>query len=194
MCRVHFTKLDWFLYKHDGNDTIQLDAIQSIGVFGLWDQPRTIMTWNDVVEKNLSWRYMRHKLGLTAAQLKTIQPDKSEWIQRINLTLHDLPDMCVFPINPFEDLGADLAEVWSMRWSISALVRMGVTYEQMKQRGLSPQMMSYFQIPLTGWIDLKFDVSNVEALTCAEVQAIFGVEKEELVSVMKSTLTHGCIT
>jgi hypothetical protein len=186
--------LQWFLYKHLRNHTIELDAIQSIAVFGLWDQPRTILTWNDIVERNFSWCFMRQQLGLTAAQLKKIQPEKREWIQRINLTLHDLPDMCVFPVNPFEDLGADLAEVWSMRWSIATLARMGVTYEQMKQRGLSPQMMSYFQIPLTGWIDLKFGVSHVEALSCVEIQNIFGVEKEELLSVMSSTLVHESVT
>ena len=169
---------------------MEIDAVQSIKVFGLWDQPRTVLTWSDVLERNFSWCYMRHHLGFTATQLKKLQSDKREWIQRINLTLHDLPDMSVFPINPFEDLGADLAEVWSMRWSIAVLVRMGVTYDQMRQRGLSPQMMSYFQIPLTGWIDLRFDLAHAEALADKDVQAIFGVEKQELICAMKSTLPN----
>ncbi len=58
-----------------------------------------------------------------------MQPDPVEWVHRASITLQDLPDMVCFPVNPFLHLHADLAEVWSMRWSADTLKQFEVTFE-----------------------------------------------------------------
>jgi hypothetical protein len=49
----------------------------------LWlvEQPILSLTWNDVKQQHFTWRQLR-ALGLEAAQLKRLQPDKHEWLQR----------------------------------------------------------------------------------------------------------------
>ena len=135
---------------------MQVTPLQSIQIFGLWDQPRTMVCWENLKALNMSWRRIRTELGFTVEQLQKIQPDKREWVQRGALTLHDLPEMVVFPVNPFVDLNADLGEVWSMRWPADMLADMGVTYEQMQRRGLNPKFMEHLNFSVGGWHLLKF--------------------------------------
>jgi hypothetical protein len=45
------------------------------------EQPILSLTWNDVKQQHFTWRQLR-ALGLEAAQLKRLQPDKHEWLQR----------------------------------------------------------------------------------------------------------------
>ena len=52
-------------------------------------------------------------------------------MHHVSITLADLLDMTCFPVNPFEHLHADLAEVWSMRWSADELNQLHVTFEQL---------------------------------------------------------------
>lgn len=161
---------------------IEVSAQQSLRIFGLWDQPRTLCTWADIKALGLSWRELRTDLGLLAEELHRLQPDKKEWISRGRLTLHDLPDMTCFPINPFEDLGADLGEVWSMRWSLAELAGMAVTYEQMRASGITTQIMQWFDWPLSAWVELGFSAEHVDG---EEMAAIFGLPAHELRRILR---------
>jgi hypothetical protein len=160
---------------------MQVTPAQSIKIFGWWQQPRRMASWENLKALHLSWRRLRAELGFTAEQLYSIQPDKREWIARGALTLHDLPDMLMFPINPFVDLNADLAEVWSMRWPADLLADMGVTYEQMQRRGLNPQFMQHLNYSVGGWHLLKFSSQHIDE-TWSEQQCmrLFQVSKDEL--------------
>ena len=130
---------------------MEINALQSIRLFGLWEQPRCIVNWDDLKALRHSWRTLRTQYEFSAMDLQCIQPDKAEWILRGQLTLHDLPDMLVFPINPYTDMGADIGEVWGMRWPVELQVMMGVTYSHMHSRGMTPEIMSYFNFPLSQW-------------------------------------------
>jgi hypothetical protein len=107
---------------------MKLTPKQSILIFGWFDQPREHMNWDDVKTKSLSWHELRLQYNFTAEELHTLQPDKEEWMKRGQLTLHDVLDMNVFPVNPFDDMRADLAEVWNMHWSPEALASMKISY------------------------------------------------------------------
>jgi hypothetical protein len=120
--------------------------------------------------------------------LKTIQPDKSEWILRGQLTLHDLPDMLVFPVNPYTDMCADIGEVWSMGWPVELQIMMGVTYSQMHTRGLTPQIMSYFNFPLSQWQALQFTQRDAENITEHDVHQIFSITKKELLTITQQVV------
>ena len=163
-----------------------------MAIFGWWAQPRTVVAWDDVKKMNMHWRQLRTELGFTSEQLARLQPDKSEWVKRCALTLHDMPDMLVFPVNPFTDLGADIAEVWSMRWSIDLLAQMGVTVAQMRARGLSPQIMQHFAVPLSGWQKLGLCAQDVESWSDDDVDAVFNLDRDELSSILQHYTAVKC--
>ena len=133
-----------------------------------------------------SWRQLRKEYNFSPQDLQRIQPDKKEWIQRGALTLHDLPEMTIFPINPFTDLGADIAEVWSMHWSVDTLAEMNVSFADMRNRGLSAQIMQHFSIPLSGWLKLKMDVSDLEQMDNDEIDSVFQLDRQEIQNIISS--------
>mgnify|MGYP001083737978 FL=1 len=162
---------------------MQIDAYQSVNIYGWWAQPRLTLAWEDIKQKGFSWRQLR-ELGFGAEQLKTLQPDKTQWIQRGGLQLTDITDMQVFPVNPLTDFRADLAELWNLKCSPDQLVLMGVTYTQLLQRGLNPQIMFYFNFSLSDWMQLGMLASDVEMITPQDCSAVFGLDKSELLQIV----------
>ena len=158
-----------------------MSARQSIQIFGLWDQPRVIVTWDDFKERELSWYDLRNKYGFHAEQLKRIQPRKEEWVMRGQIKLFDVLDMRCFPVNPFTDLGADLAEVLSMKWTAREMSEMDMTYAQMLERGLTPSVMRHFHFALSGWMELGLQEQHV---TTQESADVFGMGLDECRSVL----------
>ena len=164
---------------------MELSALQSIRVFGLFDQPRRIFTWDDVKHRCLTWSILLERYMFTALELHTLQPDKSEWVKRGALTLHDMLDMTVFPLNPISDMHADLAELWSMQWTVEELVRMDVTFSQIKMCGLNHRIMMHFGFPLSAWSKLGFDGLAALAMQNDELLLLFGIDQAEVVSILE---------
>ena len=165
---------------------MEISPLQSIRIFGFWQsQPRQFIKWKDILEHNLTWKHLRNAIGLQASDLKALQPDKDEWIRRGGVTLFDLPDMKVFPVNPFTDLKADLAEVWAMRWSADTMAEIGITYEQMLSRGLSADIMARLQMPLSSWQALQMKTEHLEKLSDGDVQRIFHLPRAEVLLIFE---------
>jgi hypothetical protein len=161
---------------------MKIDTYQSIRIYGWFSQLRFTLAWEDVNQKGLSWRQMR-EMGFKVEDLKNIQPDKTEWIQRGGLQLTDLNDMIVFPVNPITDFRADLAELWNMQCTPEELTSMGVTFEQLKSRGLNPPIMSCFGWTLTTWVDLGLHRNDIEIMSNDECMRVFSIDKQELMSI-----------
>ena len=49
---------------------IRISARQSIAIFGLWDQPRHVLEWQDVTARNLTWRTLRDVMEFETAHLQ----------------------------------------------------------------------------------------------------------------------------
>jgi len=163
---------------------MELSARESIRFFGLWDQPRTILAWEDVKSRCLSWRSLRQDYGFSRANLVLLQPDKNEWIKRGALTLHDMLDMSIFPINPISDLHADLAEIWSMKWTSDQMKLMHITYAQMKRNGLNVPIMQHFGFSLLAWSSLNFDERDVVAMSENDCTSLFGLPVKEVQEIL----------
>lgn len=163
---------------------MELSARESIRFFGLWDQPRTVLAWEDVKSRCLSWKTLREEFAFSGAKLQQLQPDKVEWIKRGALTLHDMVDMSIFPVNPISDLHADLAEVWSMHWSCDQMRLMGITYAQMKRNGLNAPIMQHFGFSLLSWASLQLDARDIDALHDNDCLTLFGLPKHEVHSIL----------
>jgi hypothetical protein len=43
----------------------------------------------------------------------------------------------MLPVNPFMHLHANSSEVWSMGWSEEVLKNLGVTYDQLRSKGMN---------------------------------------------------------
>lgn len=158
---------------------MKIDSYQSVMIYGWWAQPRFTLAWEDVKQRGISWRQLRD-LGFEAEELRQMQPDKMEWIQRGGLQLQDIVDMMVFPVNPLIDFRADLAELWNIKCTPEQLCRMGVTYEQLLSRGLNPNIMFYFDFTLSEWARLGMRLEDVDAMTPEECRAVFSIDESEV--------------
>ena len=165
---------------------MEISALQSIRFYGLWDQPRRVLVWEDITAKCYSWRRLRQEIGLSPRDLMTIQPSAQEWVNRGALQLADLPDMVCFPVNPFTHLHADLAEVWGMRWSAELLSQMKVTYEQLRAKGMNPHVMLHFDFTLSQWINLAFQTHHAASMTDDQMHQLFQMPKQEIVDIIEN--------
>jgi len=142
------------------------------------------MTWDDVKTRCLSWRKLRDWYCFSAHELHTLQPEKNEWVKRGALTLHDMLDMTVFPMNPIIDMHADLAELWSMHWSVEEMRSMQVTYAQMKRSGLNHMIMMHFGFSLAAWSSLEFTTEHADTMRDDELRVLFGMSKTEVAAIL----------
>ena len=142
---------------------VHLSALQSLKLFGIWGQPILVLSWKDVKSHNFTCRHLR-SLGIDAQSLKSLQPDKNEWIQRGGIQVSDLTDMLVFPVNPLTDFGVDLAELWQMCCNTATLIAMGITFDQLIAKGISPQIMAAFALLLSDWTELGFGLTHTQLI------------------------------
>ena len=73
----------------------------------------------------------------------------------------------------------DLAELWALRCSASQMAAMGITFEQLLAKGISPQIMAAFAMPLSDWSDLKFSAQHAEAMSTDDALRVFALPKSE---------------
>ena len=118
-----------------------------------------------------------------------MQPDKQEWLQRGGVCIEDLKDMSVFPVNPLTDFAVDLAELWNMQLSVEEMIKMGITYEQLVYRGITPGIMAAFRFPLSVWVGLGFVYDHAACMQEAETQMIFALGRDVLMQILKD---HNC--
>jgi hypothetical protein len=124
-----------------------------------------MLSWDDIKERNLSWKYLRSTLEFTPEELQRVQPDKLEWICSQRITIADCKDAMILKINPLTDMLCDLGEMWKLMSrdgvSVEDLSNMGVNFTQMKHRGLTPEIMFYFDLPITDWMILGMQVEDL---------------------------------
>jgi hypothetical protein len=156
---------------------IPVSALQSIHLFGCFRQPILVLSWQDVKYHNFTWRKLR-SLGLEAQALQRLQPDKHEWLQRGGIQVADLIDMTVFPVNPLVDFGVDLAELWQLRCSTSSMVAMGITFDHLIAKGITPQIMAAFALPLSDWTELGFGLAHAQLMPPDDCKLVFDIDKE----------------
>jgi hypothetical protein len=152
---------------------LAVTAKQSVQLFGWWAQPILTLSWNDVKQHHFTWRQLR-ALGLEAKQLQRLQPDKHEW-------------------NPLTDFGVDLAELWQLRCSGQQLASMGVTFQHLLAKGISPQIMGAFCMPLSEWCDVHFSKEHALNMQDSECQLVFGLGKQELQRILRSFASESAI-
>ncbi len=164
---------------------IKLTAVQSVRLFGWFVQPILTLSWVDVKKRGFTWRQLR-ALGVHAEDLQRLQPDKQEWLQRGGIQVSDLLGMTIFPVNPLTDFGVDLAELWNMKCTAAQMASMGITFDHLQTKGITPQIMCAFAMPLSDWTELRFSANHAQSMQEDDCQRVFALSKSELVRILRS--------
>ena len=128
---------------------IALTPRQSTLIHG-WFTPVPSLTWNDVKRRRLTLDFLL-KASLRPSQLVVLQPDPRQWVQHTGASLKHARQMIVWPANPFTHLGADLADVLSMKLSIEEMIRMDITHGQLVANGMTEQTERLFRFGEEEW-------------------------------------------
>jgi hypothetical protein len=128
---------------------ITLTPRQSTLIHG-WLAPVPTLTWNDVKRKKLTIDFL---LGtkLRPSDLVVIQPNPKEWVQHAGASLKHARLMIVWPANPFTHLGADLADILSMKLSVDEMIRMDIIYTQLLANGMNERTARMFRFDAEEW-------------------------------------------
>ena len=127
---------------------IKLTPRQSTLLHG-WLSPVPTLTWEDVKRRKLTVDFLLEKAKLRPSDL--LQPDPRQWVQHAGASLKHTRMMIIWPANPFTHLGADLADVLSMKLTAVVLVRMDVTYSQLTANGLNERTERMFRFDEEEW-------------------------------------------
>ena len=128
---------------------ISLTPRQSTLIHG-WLNPVRTLTWNDVKKKKLTFDFLI-EAKLRPSDLAMIQPDPIQWVKHAGATLKNARQMIVWPANPFLHLGADLADVLSMKLSVDELIRMDVSHAQLIIHGMNAKTELFFRFDQEEW-------------------------------------------
>ena len=126
-----------------------LTPLQSTHIFGWWD-PRPTLTWADVRKRRLTLDRLI-SIGVAATSLAMIQPNPAEWAEHAGATLKHVRYLQPLGANPFEHFNADLADVLSLEPTFIELMRMGVTYKQLREAGMTAATEKMFKLDSEEW-------------------------------------------
>jgi hypothetical protein len=163
---------------------VSLTPGQAVTIHG-WMRARQTLTWSDVLslptinyEKLLSY-------NLSEQILYVLQPDLQAWIRQGKAALSDCPRMRTWDAHPIRDFKADLADMVSMHWPYETLTRMGVTYDDLLQLGLTSETMGLFGYTLMMWACIGFKRVHAEPMPRNTLFRLFGMAKEDIMSSLR---------
>jgi hypothetical protein len=129
---------------------VVLTPRQSTQVHG-WFFPVPTLTWADVKkQKKLTIDFLL-EIKLRPSDLVVIQPDPRQWVLHSGASIKHTRVMIVWPANPFTHLGADLADVLSMKLSAEEMIRMDITYNQLVAHGMNDKIERLFRFDTVEW-------------------------------------------
>jgi len=124
--------------------SINLTARQATLLTG-WLNPHPTITWADAVRLHLTLdSFLSAKVP--TSNLVTLQPDPLQWVQHAGAGLKHARVMMAWEANPFVHLGADLADVISLKLSVDEMMRMGITHEQLVIHGMTERTELMFRL------------------------------------------------
>ncbi len=107
---------------------IHLTPVQSCQIHG-WLNPRRTLDWDSICSSPGITLKRCMQSGVSAASLKSLQPDVQMWVRHKNVTLSDVPWMLEWPLHPCYDLKANISDLATEHFSAEVMARLGITYE-----------------------------------------------------------------
>lgn len=157
---------------------IQLTPTQSVSLHG-WLKPRKVLTWADVVENEGITVQKMTAFKINQAQMKLLQPDIHEWINRKGVGYAEVPYMFEFPLHPISHLHGDLSTLLEYRYGARLLKRLGLGYQEMRCIGMNAAWMKMFRFSIQEWITLGLTTADVRAdMSEEDTLEVFGKTRE----------------
>jgi hypothetical protein len=157
---------------------------QAVTIHG-WLRARQSLTWGDVLmNQELSFSRLL-AFNLQEQDLYMLQPDLHAWIRAGRATVHDCPRMRMWDAHPIRDFKKDLADIIALRWPTDVMSRVGVTYQDLAELGLTPDTMSLFNYTLMMWSTLGFRRQHAEPVPPNTLFRLFGMSKQDVLASLK---------
>jgi hypothetical protein len=72
---------------------------------------------------------------------------------------------------------------------------MGITFDQLIAKGITPQIMAVFALPLSDWTELGFGSQHTSLMHNHECKLVFNIEKTEFMAILQTfqpSLQYSC--
>jgi hypothetical protein len=158
---------------------------QAVTIHG-WMRARESLTWGDILANDSLTFSKLLELRINEHSLHVLQPDLDAWVRASRVTLEDTPRLTLWGIHPIRDLKADLADIVGMRWSAETLAKVGVTYHDLTDAGLTPETMVLFNLTLTGWAHIGLKRNHLENAPPHTLYRLFNMSKLDVLSCLKA--------
>ena len=157
---------------------VKLSEGQTIRVYGLLPVS-SVLDWDTVRRLSLQFKWLHDKLKLTSRQLHNLQPDVDAWVAAGLVDIGDCAHMTAWPLNPLVHLKTPVDKLISH--GADSLRKYGVTFAQMRQAGLSYDMMQLFHFSLLEWQTLGFALVHAQHLSDTQARLLFGMSAADTV-------------
>ena len=159
---------------------IRLTPCQAIAVYGYWS-PKKVLSWKQVEDHTyLTWKYLRQE-GLSVSDLFKLQPEAKPWMDLERIDVHDIREMSSWNIHPIYDMKCTLSQLALLHWSADALVRVGVTYDDLVKQGLTIPVLQIFGFTLLDWTTLGLRKNHLNDASDRDCVQVFGMSKNQVV-------------
>ena len=122
---------------------------------------------------------------MARAVRRTLTP--RPWVRGGRVPLSDCPSMIdPWAAHPVRDFGADLGDIAGQNWPAELMQRMGVTYPDLVDLGLTPSSMALFSnMTLLGWAQLGLTRADVAAIPEPVLVRLFRMTKADVMRSVK---------
>ena len=165
---------------------LKLTPGQSCFLHG-WLNPKPTLSWPDIRSKPEFTLQKLISAGIDLDDIHKLQPDVSEWVKAGRVTIADCPLMAdLWGAHPVRDFKADLGDVAGFRWTADAMVKMGLTYGDLVDLGLTPASMVLFtHVTLHGWAQLGMSRADAAQIPEQALVGLFCMPKLEVLRSLK---------
>ena len=153
---------------------IRLSPGQSTSIHGWGAKLKTSLTWRDVEDNDHIDFDLLMGVAVKPRELAKLQPDVRMWVLHAGCKPNHARAMVEWAAHPMRDLHGDLADVIALRATSKELKAMGLTYQELRDAGMSPETMRLMALTFQGWIDLGLTLQDVRSdFTDAQVSRVF---------------------
>ena len=164
---------------------VPLTAGQAVTIHG-WMNPKETLSWVDILRNpSLNFRYLNSSIGVSKELLHRIQPDIAAWVSAGRVQIEDTPSLVPWAAHPIRDLKADLGDIIHMRWPASVLSKVGVTYSDLLDAGMTPDSMGLFGYTLCDWSSIGFTARDAAKLPPPVLGRLFKMTHADVIRCLK---------
>jgi hypothetical protein len=159
---------------------LYLTPVQSCNLHG-WMKPKRTLSWEDIKASpalTLS-KCLQH--GVSAEDLRRIEPDVRMWIKHKRVSFGEVPLMTAWPLHPVQDLKGNISDLASMHYAASTLYELGITYEYLREvMKMDDEWMRMMRYTPTEWAQMGFARKHAASMGRKRVQDVFKMDYDAL--------------